>query len=54
MIKKVAHNCFDCFFGTGWDNWIRMRYVQGAWTKIAGDHTLAKGAGILLSRKFKN
>lgn len=53
MIKKVRYNVFDVFFGDGWSNWVRMESPDGnTWGRIAGDTKLAKGAAILLQRRF--
>lgn len=53
MIKKLGHNKFDCFFGQGWENWVRMEKQGKEWKAIAGDVGLAKGASVFLERKFK-
>jgi len=53
MIKKVCHNTFDCFFGQGWGQWVRMEMSNGKWNAVAGDKTLAHGASVFLGRKFK-
>jgi hypothetical protein len=48
MIKKVKYNVFDVFFGTGWDNWIRME-LKDDWIRIGGDPQYTKNAKNLLS-----
>lgn len=53
MIKKISHNRFDCFFGTGWDQWVRMEKHGKEWKAVAGDLALEKGAAVFLERKFK-
>lgn len=52
MIKKVKYNVFDVWFGKGWDNWIRMEYVNNKWVYIAGHELFEKGAASLLSSKI--
>lgn len=53
MIKKVKHNVFDCFFGNGWEQWVRMELSAGKWNAVSGDKSLAHGAAVFLGRKFK-
>lgn len=53
MIKKVKHNVFDCFFGNGWEQWVRMELINGKWVCRGGDFALSHGAAVFLGRKFK-
>lgn len=53
MIKRINNKLVDVFFGTGWNDWVRMERVGNQWAFARGDANLAKGAAILLQRRFK-
>lgn len=53
FIKRVNNVTFDCFEGTGWDNWTRMQLQEdGLWYVVAGSHEWAGKAAFILNKKF--
>lgn len=42
-LRRVDHNTFDCFFGTQWGTWSRVRKGRSSTYRVAGEH-LAKAA----------